>query len=248
MQGEAAAPFEGATPDRVTGVTGVGAGRHRGGEVAFPVAPGEAFCASAGVWAGAARAEAILELRARGSAAGPAGPGGRARSATIEVRLPPPGWRRGVPLPPSMVREEHLFVASWGGVAPLAGCHGDLGLLEPGSVFASRDGTRLPDAGALEAEASAMLQELGWLLATMSVEGRLRHRVVQLMDRAGVGTATGIRLHLGLTHVQWPLLVGAPEAALAAAFEHLARDGSLLVEGRSLTIPWEAWPELALEA
>jgi hypothetical protein len=248
MQGEAAAPFEAATPDHVTCVTGLGAGRPRGGEVAFPMAPGEAFCGSADMWAGAERVEAILELRARGSAAAPAGPARRERSATIEPRLPPSGWRRGVPLPPDMVREDHLFVASWGGVAPLAGCHGDLGLLEPGSVFASRDGTRLPDIGALEAEAPAMLQELGWLLATMSVAGRLRHRVAQLMDRAGVGTATGIRLHLGLTHVQWPLLVGAPEAALAAAFERLEQDGSLLVEGRSLTIPWEAWPELALEA
>jgi hypothetical protein len=248
MQGEAAAPFEGATPDRVTDVTGLGAGRPRGGEVAFSMAPGEAFCEGADVWTGAGRAVAILELRGRGSAAGPAGPARRARSATIEPRLPPSGWRRGVPLPPDMAREEHLFVASWGGVAPLAGCHGDLGLLEPGSVFTSRDGTRLPDAGALEAEASAMLQELGFLLATMSVLGRLRHRVAQLMDRAGVGTATGIRLHLGLTHVQWPLLVGAPEPALAAAFGRLARDGSLLIEDRSLTIPWEAWPELAMEA
>jgi len=248
MQGEAEAPFEGATPDRVTDVTGLGASRPRGGEVAFPVAPGEAFCAGAGVWAGTDRAEAILELRARGRAADPAGPLGRARSATIEPRLPPPGWRRGIPLPPTLLREEHLFVASWGGVTPLAGCHGDLGLLEPGSVFASRDGTSLPDAGALEPEAPALLQELPWLMATMSVEGRLRHRIAQLMDRAGVGTAAGIRLHLGLTHVQWPLLVGAPEAALAAAFDCLAHDGSLLVEGRSLTIPWEAWPEFALEA
>jgi hypothetical protein len=41
--------------------------------------------------------------------------------------------------------------------------------------------------------------------------------------------------------VQWPLLVGADADALVAAFERLVARGLLLVEGRSLIVPWEAW-------
>jgi hypothetical protein len=33
---------------------------------------------------------------------------------------------------------------------------------------------------------------------------------------------------------------------LAAAFERLARRGLLVVSGRTLVVPWEAWPRLTL--
>jgi hypothetical protein len=238
-----AAPFEGATHDRVAAAAGLAVGRAGGREPTFPVAPGEAFCERAEVWAGAARARAILELHARGGAGAPAG-----RSATIEPRLPSAPWHHGIAPPPAMAREDHLFVLTWRGVATVEGSHGDLGLLDPASVMASNEGAPLPGAAALRAEAPALLERLADLPAGMPVERRLRARIAQLMSRAGVGTAAGMRLRLGLTHVQWPVLVGAPEHDLHEAFEHLIRSGVLVVEERSLIVPWEAWAALALDA
>jgi hypothetical protein len=235
-------PFAGATPGAVTHLTGLGVSRRTANQVVFPVAPGEAFCSGARPWD-----EAMLELGARQGAGPEPRPAARSRRATIDRRLPPGGWRRGVPLPPGMVREDHLFVVPWGGVAPVDGSHGDLGLLDPESVYASRDGTPLPGATPRE-DAVEMLEELAALLETMRLVERLRHRIVQLIERSGSGTAAGIRLQLALTHVQWPLLVGASERALAAAFDQLARRGQLIVEGRSLIVPWEAWPGYAAAA
>jgi hypothetical protein len=129
--------------------------------------------------------------------------------------------------------------------APVEGSHGDLGLLDPESVYASRDGTPLPGAAPRE-DAVEMLEELAGLLATIGLVGRVRHRIVQLIQRSGSGTAAGIRLQLALTHVQWPLLVGASEHA--AAFDLPARRGQLIVQGRSPIVPWEAWPAYAAAA
>jgi hypothetical protein len=143
------------------------------------------------------------------------------------------------------VRDDNPFVAAWVGVAPLTDCHGDVGLLDPESVYEDHGGARLPEAAALAAEAAAILQELPALMAGMPVERRLIVRVGELVERSGVGTAAGIRLRLGLTHVQWPLLVGADEDALAGAFGRLVRRGLLTVDGRSLVVPWEAWPAYA---
>jgi hypothetical protein len=194
---------------------------------AFPVAPAEAFRGAGALRVGGRPARPILDL-----GAGP--------RAAIEPRLPPPSWRRGVPLPPAMVRDDNPFVGAWVGVAPLADCHGDVGLLDPEAVYEDHGGAPLPEAGALASEAAALLRELPSLMA-MPVERRLLVRIGELADRSGVGSAAGIRLRLGLTHVQWPLLVGADADALVAAFERLVARGLLLVEGRSLIVPWEAW-------
>jgi len=202
-------------------------------EAAFPVAPEDAFAPDAGLRVGGALAWAILGLEPEG---GPRG------AATIEPRRPPAGWRRGVPIPPAVVRRDTLFVVPWTGVDPLTGCHGDIGMLDPASLFADRDGHRLPGSVPLGAEAPAMLEDLTSTVGAMPVERRLRLRIAQIGERVGVGTAAGVRIRQGLTHVQWPLLVGASEGALAAAFEHLVRRGGLRIDGRSLVVPWEAWP------
>ncbi|MDX6644415.1 MAG: hypothetical protein QOK40_142 [Miltoncostaeaceae bacterium] len=230
-------PFAGATPASIADLTGVGIARRTPREVVFHVRPGEAFCTGAGT----SMPEAILALaeRARARRAG------QPRMATIERRLPPGGWRRGVMVPPGIVREDHLFVMAWVGVAPVDGSHGDLGVLDPESVYASRDGATLPGATALRDQAAGMLEELAPLAESLALVDRVRHRIAQLADRCGVGTAAGIRLRLGLTHVQWPILVGASEEALTATFERLIARGQLIVEGRSLIIPWEAWPAYA---
>lgn len=198
---------------------------------AFPVAPAEAFGGAGGLRVGGRPARPILDF-------------GLAGTAAMEPRLPPPAWRRGVPLPPAMVRDENPFVGAWVGVAPLADCHGDVGLLDPEAVYEDHGGARLPEAAALASVAAAMLRELPALMA-VPVERRLLVRIAELADRAGVGASAGIRLRLGLTHVQWPLLVGADEDALVGAFERLVGRGLLVVDGRSLIVPWEAWPVYA---
>ena len=70
-----------------------------------------------------------------------------------------------------------------------------------------------------------MLEALTSLMEALSVERRLLVRLAQLVERAGVGTPAGIRLRRALTHVQWPLLVGADEDALVAAFRGLIGRG-----------------------
>lgn len=236
-----ASPFGGATPSAVAGMTGIGVTGPAARGLSFAVAPAEAFCQGAGPRVGGAPTRAILELEERGLHAAPP----RAGAATIEHRLPPRGWRGGVPLPAAMVREEHLFVVPWGGVAPVSDCHGDVGLLDPDSLFSDCGGARLPDAPALAGAAGPMLQELPALAATMSVDARLRLRIAQIAGRAGVGSPAGIRLRLGLTHVQWPLLVGGSEESLTGAFDRLLARGWLLMDGRSLIVPWDAWPVYA---
>jgi hypothetical protein len=203
------------------GMTGLGVTEPPAREPLFPVAPTEAFRPGSGFRVGGDPARGMLEFASR--------------------RAPPHSWRRGVPLPPGMVREEHLFEVAWVGVAPLADCHGDVGLLDPESVFADRAGEGLPGGAELARDAATMLEALTSLMEALSVERRLLVRLAQLVERAGVGTPAGIRLRRALTHVQWPLLVGADEDALVAAFRELIRRGWLMVDGRSLIVPWEAW-------
>jgi hypothetical protein len=203
------------------GMTGLGVTEPPAREPLFPVAPTEAFRPGSGFRVGGDPARGMLEFASR--------------------RAPPRSWRRGVPLPPGMVREEHLFEVAWVGVAPLADCHGDVGLLDPESVFADRAGEGLPGGAELARDAATMLEALTSLMEALSVERRLLVRLAQLVERAGVGTPAGIRLRRALTHVQWPLLVGADEDALVAAFRGLIGRGWLMVDGRSLIVPWEAW-------
>jgi hypothetical protein len=209
---------------RDPGSTGLGVAGPAAGP-AFPVAPAEAFRPGSGFRVSGAPARAIAVFASR--------------------RPPPHAWRRGVPLPPGMVREERAFAVAWAGVAPVDDTHGEVGLLDPEAVLADLSGERLPGAGALASEAAAMLEELESLAVALSVERRVVLRLAQIAALAGVGTAAGIRLRLALTHVQWPLLVGADEERLAAAFRALIATGRLAIAGRSLIIPWEAWPGYA---
>jgi CRP-like cAMP-binding protein len=89
-------------------------------------------------------------------------------------------------------------------------------------------------------ERVAMLRETAAVLAEMRVEDRLRARVLQLAERFGAATPAGQRLDLGLTHAQWGLLVGAARESVTLAFGRLRARGELTVEGRTITIPWEA--------
>jgi hypothetical protein len=79
-------------------ITGLGLAEPPAREPLFPVAPAEATArAPASPWAG----------RRRG------------RSWSSPRGGPPHGWRRGVPSPPAMIRDEAVFALVWGGVEPL---------------------------------------------------------------------------------------------------------------------------------
>jgi hypothetical protein len=210
---------------RDPGITGLGMAEPAAGEVAFPVASAEAFRPGSGFRISGAPARAVAVFACR--------------------RPPPHAWRRGVPLPPGMVRDERVFAVAWAGVAPVDDTHGEVGLLDPESVLADRSGERMPGASALASEAAAMLEELESLTAALSVDRRVVLRLAQLAAVAGVGTAAGIHVRLALTHVQWPLLAGADEERLTTIFHGLIARGRLAIDGRSLIIPWEAWPGYA---
>jgi CRP-like cAMP-binding protein len=73
----------------------------------------------------------------------------------------------------------------------------------------------------------------------MRVEDRLRARLHQLAERFGTATPSGVRLQLDLTHAQWASLIGASREAVTTAFGKLRAQGTVEMEGRSITIPWE---------
>ena len=85
----------------------------------------------------------------------------------------------------------------------------------------------------------ATLRETVALVSEMRVEDRLRARLHQLADGFGVATRAGIELRLDLTHAQWASLVGASREAVTTAFSKLRGSGSIEMDGRSITIPWE---------
>jgi CRP/FNR family transcriptional regulator, cyclic AMP receptor protein len=85
----------------------------------------------------------------------------------------------------------------------------------------------------------ATLRETVALVSEMRVEDRLRARLHQLADRFGVATRDGVELRLDLTHAQWASLVGASREAVTTAFSKLRAAGTLDMEGRTVTIPWE---------
>ena len=85
----------------------------------------------------------------------------------------------------------------------------------------------------------ATLRETVALVSEMRVEDRLRARLHQLADGFGVATRAGIELRLELTHAQWASLVGACREAVTTAFSKLRRSGSIEMDGRSITIPWD---------
>jgi CRP-like cAMP-binding protein len=85
----------------------------------------------------------------------------------------------------------------------------------------------------------ATLRETVALVSEMRVEDRLRARLHQLADGFGVATRAGIELRLELTHAQWASLVGASREAVTTAFSKLRASGSIEMDGRSITIPWD---------
>jgi CRP/FNR family transcriptional regulator len=86
---------------------------------------------------------------------------------------------------------------------------------------------------------AATLRETVALVSEMRVEDRLRARLHQLADRFGVATRDGVELRLDLTHAQWASLVGASREAVTTAFSKLRAAGTLDMEGRTVTIPWD---------
>lgn len=85
----------------------------------------------------------------------------------------------------------------------------------------------------------AVLCETVALVSEMRVEDRLKARLHQLADRFGITTRDGIELRLDLTHAQWASLVGASREAVTTAFSKLRAAGTLCMEGRTVTIPWD---------
>jgi CRP/FNR family transcriptional regulator, cyclic AMP receptor protein len=88
-------------------------------------------------------------------------------------------------------------------------------------------------------ERVALLRETAAVLGEIRVEDRLRARLHQLADRFGIATPAGVGLPLELTHAQWALLVGAARESVTLAFGRLRAEGAIMVEERSVTIPWE---------
>jgi len=88
-------------------------------------------------------------------------------------------------------------------------------------------------------ERVAALRETVALVSEMRVEDRLRARLHQLADRFGVAGPPGVQLRLELTHAQWASLVGASREAVTTAFSKLRTQGTIVVDGRSITIPWQ---------
>lgn len=92
---------------------------------------------------------------------------------------------------------------------------------------------------ALLSERVTALSETVALVSEMRVEDRLRARLHQLADRFGVTGPDGVQLRLELTHAQWASLVGASREAVTTAFSKLRQQGTISVEGRTITIPWD---------
>ena len=85
----------------------------------------------------------------------------------------------------------------------------------------------------------ATLRETVALVSEMRVEDRLRARLHQLAERFGVAAPDGVQLRLDLTHAQWASLVGASREAVTTAFSKLRGCGTIVVDGRAITIPWD---------
>jgi len=105
-------------------------------------------------------------------------------------------------------------------------------------ALAAREPLLVTNLAEAFSERIAMLRATAAVLAEMRVEDRLRARVLQLAEPLGLATPAGIRLDLGLTHAQWGLLVGAARESVTLAFGRLRARGELVVEDRTITVPW----------
>ncbi|WP_217913313.1 Crp/Fnr family transcriptional regulator [Miltoncostaea marina] len=90
-------------------------------------------------------------------------------------------------------------------------------------------------------ERVAMLRETVAALSAVRVEDRLRARLHQLVERHGVATPEGARLHLVLTHAQWGEVVGASREAVSASFARLRAEGAVVTDEDGVVIPWAAF-------
>ena len=77
-------------------------------------------------------------------------------------------------------------------------------------------------------------------MSEMRVEDRLRRRLHQVAEQIGTAAPEGVRIGLDLTHAQWASLIGASREAVTTAFGKLRAAGEVEMDGRSITIPWDA--------
>ncbi len=84
------------------------------------------------------------------------------------------------------------------------------------------------------------LRETVGIVAEMRVEDRLRRRLHQIAEQIGTAAPEGVRIGLDLTHAQWASLIGASREAVTTAFGKLRTAGQVEMDGRAITIPWDA--------
>ena len=104
--------------------------------------------------------------------------------------------------------------------------------------------TRYPRFGvnlavALTGRLANLRQTVG-IVSEMRVEDRLRRRLHQIAEQIGTAAPEGVRIGLDLTHAQWASLIGASREAVTTAVGKLRAAGEEEMEGRSITIPWDA--------
>jgi len=104
--------------------------------------------------------------------------------------------------------------------------------------------TRYPKFGvnlavALTGRLANLRQTVG-IVSEMRVEDRLRRRLHQIAEQIGTAAPEGVRIGLDLTHAQWASLIGAAREAVTTAFGKLRTAGEVEMDGRSITIPWDA--------
>ena len=86
----------------------------------------------------------------------------------------------------------------------------------------------------------ANLRQTVGIVSEMRVEDRLRRRLHQIAEQIGTAAPEGVRIGLDLTHAQWASLIGASREAVTTAFGKLRSAGEVVMEGRAITIPWDA--------
>ena len=84
------------------------------------------------------------------------------------------------------------------------------------------------------------LRETVGIVSEMRVEDRLRRRLHQVAEQIGTAAPEGVRIGLDLTHAQWASLIGASREAVTTAFGKLRAAGEVEMDGRSITLPWDA--------
>lgn len=85
------------------------------------------------------------------------------------------------------------------------------------------------------------------LAAATALEPRVEHRLLmkigQLAERFGRATPQGLRLDLRLTHQQLADMVGAVRESVTIAMGRLAASGDLVIDNRTIWIPYRDDPQ-----